>query len=624
MSLINLTKNQTIAIEHYKGPALTLAIPGSGKTTLLLHRLIYLVEVKGVLPNQILTLTFSKASAEDMSLRYAQQFSQLHPYDFAFMTIHKFAFSIIKSYMKQTHKTYTLFNDANKRFAVISQIYRKYNHVAMTEEQYESILNAFGLIYNLQLKRGDANPELPDMPYLFEMMTEYHLFKKKNNYIDFDDMLIYAIKILDQNPSAKAFYQRQFPFIQIDEAQDTSKLQYTFIEKLLTPSQNLFLVADDDQSIYGFRGAYPDYLLNFQTIYPKAKCFYLEINYRSDANIVAASSGIISKNQHRFKKTMTSFHETKKPPYIKTFDDIISRNAYIVENIEAFSGTTAILFRNRISALSLMNQLEFIGIPYYMKESPLVELNHWMLEDIKAFFSLSMIPQDSDAFKRIAFKMNGYISREMLVYSLDHQNGRSLLDVLIEIPFLEPYQSKTQERIKSQFENLSKLRPYDAIAFIETELGYLDYLKKNQKKMAYTMNFARTRLDIYKAIAKPLKTPYEFIARIAELKDILSVQKMPEAVTLSTIHGAKGLEFDRVFLIDVNEQVFPGPSNDSIEEERRLFYVAMTRAKSNFELLHCEFVNGTYNPASLFIEELLIQKSTEHLFNNRTGKSAIG
>lgn len=626
-SKIRLTPSQEEASFHFKGPALTLAIPGSGKTTLLISRLITLVEVNEIDPSCILTLTFSKASADDMAKRYQALNA---PYKFQFMTIHKFAYGIFKQYNAQTGQNMSLLEDAGRRFHILNEIYKKYYHQSMTEDEYEAFTNHIGLIYNLKLKREDyANYDF-QFDRIFDMVSDYHIYKKKHKLFDFDDMIFYAIKILKANPNALAFYRDKYPYIQVDEAQDTSKLQFELIELLLGPDQNLFIVADDDQSIYGFRGAFPDYLLSFKDRFKKASIFYLKDNFRSDAAIVYTAKAIIEKNEKRFDKPMSPVHAQTRSPYFRVFDDLIDRNQYLLKQLQLTDGDMAILYRNRISALSLINLLSHEQIEFYIKDPPLAELEHWLLQDILGFMNLALIPQDLESFNRIAFKMNGYISREMVQYVNENIRGKTVFRTLVDIPFLETYQSRTQERLMDQFEQLKLLRPYDAIAFIETELGYLDYLKQNTARLGISMNFARTRLDAYKAIGKTLKSGFDFITRIDYLKDQLRTISTPShqaRVTLSTIHGSKGLEFGTVFMIDVNDQIFPGfniQKKDALEEERRLFYVGITRAKTRFELLHTRFMNGDFNKNSLFIEEFLSQEFTDDALDHIEGKPSIG
>lgn len=626
MTQNNLTPEQNLAVSHFLGPALTLAIPGSGKTTVLIHRLKKLVETHGVSPGEILTVTFSKASATDMKTRCQAQIDSNLAEKFDFMTIHKFAYRLYTHYLKTKNISKRLLDDGSEKYRLLAGIFRHYEDDFLTDDFFESLSSEISLIYNLKLKRTDAH--LPNFTWhsIFKMAEAYHLYKHRNHLFDFDDMLYYAIKLLKNNPTILASIHKKYPYIQVDEAQDTSKLQFELIELLAGPSENLFLVADDDQSIYGFRGAYPQYLLEFPQKYPKAKLYHLSTNFRSDGNIVTVASGIIDKNQNRYHKSMSAHNPSVNLPSVVWFDDLYTRNNYLANALKGDGQTAAVLYRNKISALSIMDELIRNGIDFSIKDPPISELNHWLIKDILAFITLAMIPQDLESFERIAFKTNGFISREMLQYVKDNHRGRNIFDCLIQAPFLEDYQTRTQEQLKSNFEALARLRPFDAIHFIETELGYLDYLKKNSERLSTSMHYSRTRLDAYKALAKPLKTTVELIQRVQELDALIQEHMQTSSkITLSTIHGSKGLEFDTVYMIDVNPKLFPGlrqTENDALEEERRLFYVGITRARYNFELLHCEFVNGAFNQNSKFIEEFMGQPLSDHRFNNITGKPA--
>lgn len=628
MPIQTLTPEQETAASHFSGPALTLAIPGSGKTTVLIHRLMHLVESHEIDPKQILTLTFSKTSAVDMQKRCLELIDQPYSESFEFMTIHKFAYGLYTNYLKQKGLEKRLVDEGSEKFKILSQIYRHYQHQQLTEDDFETLSSQIGLIYNLKLK--PTSEKHPDFAWdtIFDMARAYHRFKTENNLFDFDDMLLNAIRLLKKNPGLLESVRKRYPFIQVDEAQDTSKLQFELIELLAGPSANLFLVADDDQSIYGFRGAYPEYLLEFPNRFENARLYPLNINFRSDENIVKTASSMIQLNEKRYQKDMKAYFSAVNRPNILWFDDLFRRNEYLVKALDSKDHTSAILYRNKISALSIMDLLIRNNIEFSVKDAPVGELNHWLIKDLLAFFTLAMIPQDLESFERIAFKTNGYISREMVNYVKANQRGRDIFSVLVETPFLEDYQTRTQERLQDQFESLRRLRPFDAIHFIETELGYLDYLKRNSERLGASMNFSRTRLDAYKAIAKPLKTAFEFMERISVLEDkIIEFRNQESNIVLSTIHGSKGLEFDRVYMIDVNPNIFPGfksTENDALEEERRLFYVGLTRARHTFELLHCEFINGAFNPNSRFIEEFMRQPFTNHQFHNVTGKPAPG
>ena len=619
---MQLTEGQFKASQHHKGPALTLAIPGSGKTTLLLKRLQTLTDQYGADQRQILTLTFSKASADDMQNRCL---NLLGGAPYAFMTIHRFAYGIFRKWLRASGKNMRLLEGGKERFSIFSNLYAAYYHKPMSDDDYEALIAEISLIYNLMLKRKDDHGDRFQFDKIFDIAADYHRIKRKNNLYDFDDMLLYALKLLDRNPKLVQSIQTRYPFIQVDEAQDTSKLQFELIERLLGPEKNLFLVADDDQSIYGFRGAFPDYLLNFEKRFPTASRYYLSENFRSGGSLIRTAGTVIGENVKRFPKPMNAVKEEGLPPDVKYFDDLSARNDYLLHQFDSAS-TQAILYRNRVSALSLVDLFLRHELEFKLKDPPINELSHWLLKDIIAFMTLALIPQDRESLVRIAYKMNAFISRDMLTYVQSTGIDRSVFDVLVEIPFLKDFQTRTQEGIREKFEALNRLRPYDAIHFIETDLGYLDYIQDNAQRLGISMQFARTRLDAYKAIARPLKSNLAFIERIDALTVAMgSIQRTGDhALTLSTIHGVKGLEFDTVFLVDVNAQIFPGPkssSGDALEEERRLFYVALTRARERFELLHINFICGAYNADSRFIEEL---RKVDHASNTLSGKATTG
>lgn len=626
----SLTEAQQRAARHHIGPALTLAIPGSGKTTTLVYRLEYLTTRHGHAPGDILTLTFSKAAATDMARRCAAHHGAGAP--FTFMTIHRFAHGIYRKYLQTTGRRMQLLEDGAQKRGILSELYKKHLGRTPTEDAYESLSNEIGLLYNLRLKKGGEAPYPLNTPSLFEIASDYHRYKRDHRLFDFDDMLLSAMRILDANPKLCHAIRARYPFIQVDEAQDTSRLQFALIERLLTPERNLFLVADDDQSIYGFRGAFPEYLLDFEARYPGAAIYRLPENFRSDGYIVEAAAVLIASNEKRYAKTLTPAWASENRPALRTFDDLPARNAALSEALEVNhteGKMTAILYRNKVSALSIADILEYSGMSCAIKDAPISECHHWMLGDLKAFLTLAMVPEDFESFRRIAFKTNGFISRELLDYVHSEQRrhpGQSVFVSLKNAPFLKPFQTRTMERLEADFHALSRLRPYDAIHFIETDLGYLAYLQGVAPRIGSHLGSLRTRLDAYKAIAKPLTTAAELFGRMDRIEAYLLEQDYSSSapLTLSTIHAAKGLEYDHVFLIDANPDVFPSAGAKEgglLEEERRLFYVALTRAKKQFTIFHAQFVNGHYNAYSLFVEALLAENCLERI-PNRSGVKA--
>lgn len=587
------------AAQHRLGPALTLAVPGSGKTTLLLERLRYLDSI-GIDPKQILTLTFSRAAALDMKHR-------LKDARFPVSTIHAFSLELIR-------KTGTRLPQILKEFEqrrMLEQIMKQ----NLTDDDFESLSNEIGLLYNRMLKRDDTMPFTSSFPRLFDIATEYHRMKRAHDRIDYDDMLLIAKNKLQAHPALREALSRRFPYIQIDEAQDTSRLQFALIEQMLSPERNLFLVADDDQSIYGFRGAYPEYLLRFPERFPDAKMYQLAQNFRSDCNIVTAASRFISDNLARYPKEIQAGHPAEQPIALTQHRTILERNENLCAQIRAITEkgeNAAVLFRNRLSALSVIDGLDRLGIAYRSRDGIEREFKHWIIRDLKAFMELALIPDSSEAFDVIWYKMNAFISKDMYEETRRMGGTRSMLSKAASLPFLKDYQIDTLERTEEHFAELRNLRPYDAIHFIEIQLGYLSFLSCRYEKQ---MGALRERLDALKAVAKYCMTAVEFFERIEELAEPETKSAMRgersehAAVTLTTVHGSKGLEFDHVFLIDVNPGSFPSSRTDDLEEERRLFYVAMTRAKKTLHLMHCEFVNGSFNRRSVFVDRLVEQSS---------------
>lgn len=612
---LKLSQEQVSAAIHGSGPALTLAVPGSGKTTLLLCRTVYLIEELKVPASKILTVTFSKASALDMSTRYQDVFYRHYPHRVSFSTIHRFAYGIVKAYGKHFNRNYQLIEDSggpvSKRL-LLSGIYKRYTNEFLTDDKFEELSSAIGYTKNMMLNPNDASKHGITMPRFAEMFKGYESEKDRKNLIDFDDMLTMAYQILKQHEKTRAFYQKKFPYIQVDETQDTSLIQHEIIKLIAGGDKNIFMVADDDQSIYGFRGAYPEYLLNFNKIHPMGKIYYLSRNFRCSHEIVSSCSHIIQHNENRYSKLMHSGDPTGNPVKHRLFDTLEDRNSYI--SGYDYDGTTAILYRNNISALSIVDALDRKGKSFTIRDPGHSLLRHWLVKDIYAFMNLALVPQDLESFERICFKMNGYISRDALKYVQANQRSRKVFETLLSIPTIKPIQRQTWGGLADRFDSLPHLTPNLAINFIETELGYLEYLEENSKRLGYHFETLRNLLSVLKAVARHTTSIVDFMDRIKSLTKVMQeASKTTSDLKLSTIHASKGLEYDNVLILDVDDGVFPSKKSTEqstkgdihgIEEERRLFYVAMSRAKTNLEILTTKFRSGKYVKPSQFIDEV--------------------
>ena len=617
---MNLSEEQKKAISHIKGPALVLAVPGAGKTTVLIHRAANLILNEGISPEKILSITFSRASARDMKERFNNLYGDITNIPVHFSTIHSFAYKLIRDYAYRKRQRYILIEDMKKKLnkvQLLKNIYFSINNDYITEEKLESIINSIGYIKNMLITPDEYVSQFKvDTNNFLEIFNAYESYKKNNSLIDFDDMLTLALDILQEDKYLLEKYRSRYEYIQVDEGQDTSKVQLEIIRTLAHPKNNLFIVADDDQSIYGFRGAYPEGLFQFNKIYKDGKIYYMEENYRSTKNIVNICNRFIKKNTLRFNKDIFTKNPYIEPIKLVKVKNLEEQYTYLMDQLEGIVDyrNTAILYRNNLSAVGIMETLERKGIPFYIKDFKIKFFDHWLVQDIIDFFLLAQDNSNILAFERIYYKMNGFISKVQLnsIKALHYED--SVFDRLLSLPGLNDFYKKNFLSLKLNFKKLSKLKPYEGIDLIEKNLGYEDYLKESHMRFGYSMDSLEIILNYLKIIASNTMDLNGFLARLKYLEYLCSHSKdNREGLTLSTVHSAKGLEFDRVYMIDLIDGEFPnGSSIDSfnkgdiapLEEERRLFYVGMTRAKSYLTLITYINKNNKEVKPSRFLLEL--------------------
>ena len=622
---MNLSKEQKKAINHIKGPALVLAVPGAGKTTVLIHRTGNLILNHGISPENILSITFSRASANDMKNRFNKIYGDISHIPVHFSTIHSFSFSLIREYAYRNRLQYTLIEDNKKelnKYNILKRIYYSINKDYITEEKLETLVNSIGYIKNMLISPEEfVNMFNIDIYKFVDIYNFYEKYKRANNLIDFDDMLTIALEILKKDNYLLNKYRNRYNFIQVDEGQDTSKIQMEIIKILSSPKNNLFIVADDDQSIYGFRGAYPKGLFDFNTVYKNSKIYYMEENYRSSRNIVSICNKFIKQNTLRYDKNIFTKNKFIEPVNIVKVKTLEEQYKFLIKELKRENNynNSAILYRNNISAIGLIEYLERNNIPFYMKDVKINFFNHWIVEDLLAFFNLANEPKDIYSFERIYYKMKGFISKKQLHYIKTMNSNSSVFDRLLDLPGLNEFYRKNILDLKLNFKKLSKMKPYDGIIFIEKELEYTDYLRESCMKFGHTLDSLKTILYYLKIIASNVENLIEFRGRLKFL-EYLSAQSKNNmnAITLSTIHSAKGLEFENVYMIDLIEGDFPNATSidefnkgniEILEEERRLFYVGMTRAKESLNLITIKEKNNKKVQPSRFLVEL------ENLFN---------
>ena len=582
---MQLTEKQKQAANHKNGPCLVLAVPGAGKTTMLLERIKVLENQ--IDPSHILSLTFSKTQALDMKNRFESE----GDIKSNFMTIHAFCYLIIRNYYKKTHRKLKILESDNEynKYNLIQQIYYDINGKVMSSEDLKNFFIEIGYMKN----------SMADISYLKKSQVKniekiykaYEDFKKQKSYIDFDDMQIIALTILNQN--YKLLVKNKYKYIQLDEGQDTSLLQFKIIEKIVHPENNLMVVADDDQSIYSFRAAEPDYLLNFKNIYPNAKLITMDENHRSQANIVKAANNFIIQNQKRYNKNLFTSKNATSKVYKKYAKDSKDSFSYILKNIDP-NKTNAIVFRNNISALNLISFLMEKDIDFTINNLSIDFFDSKILRDMVNIINFSKDFYNVELFSEIYYMVNTYLSKEEIEKLDLKATNYTVFDYLHE--YISDEKAYGLLRKEKEFKNLRTMNLDKQIFYIYNKMGYRDYIKMFSNKYYEVVINKDLYVESMINFTKDLKDLNEFYKKIEEFERILN-KNNESNIILSTIHKSKGLEYDNVFIIDLVKGEFPliydyKNRENRLEEERRMFYVAMTRARDNLHLITLKYRNN--------------------------------
>lgn len=627
---LSFTQQQLQAIETIDGPVLLLAVPGAGKTTVMVSRIASMIYEHGIAPSSILTITFSKAGARDMRRRYEGLFGQLEKETPLFCTIHSFCYQVVGSYCQATGGVAPQLIEARERSMALREIYQRINQEFLSEDLEEELVSNLSFIKNAMLRQEDVeqNKKQPaekrvletQIKNLWSIYKAYSNFKRDNGLMDFDDMLSYTLTILKKYPQILEYYQDRYPYLCVDEAQDTSKLQHAVIGLLAQKSQNLFLVGDEDQSIYRFRGACPENLLEFPKQYPKAKLLKMEENFRSTGEIVEHANRFISFNKQRYPKNMFTHNERGGPIEVKKLHDFADQYHAAIEAYLAEPGTIAFIYRNNLSAVPIADILDRNDVDFYIKEHKARLKNNYVVSDVLAFFSLSFDSKDFAAFSRIFYKTSSCLKRNMLsrIPQGPLMEGESYFDRMVTL--CDENQNTGKIRyISMMVEQLHKMEPLKAMECILYQIGYLGYLEFTSGA-GYSMQ--AQKLNILMSLASRVSTVEQFLDRIDELDEIVvqHAQRPQARLTLTTAHSAKGLEFDTVVLLDCMDDIFPAHSavekwklgmEEEMEEEARLFYVACTRARKRLVLPYANFSANTPAVPSRFLSRLMEPEQKE-------------
>lgn len=588
-----LNNEQIAAVRAVEGFVLLLAVPGSGKTTVLINRLGYMLYVKGIRPENILTLTYTVAATKDMARRFESVFGRASSNLLEFRTINGICYEIIREYGRRIgKKPFDLITDDKLSGKILTDIYTEVMEEYPTESDIKNVRTLITYCKNMLLTEEEIKKRGEDEGLdLFKIYDRYNAELKVRSLMDYDDQMIYAYRMLKSSSEMLSFFKNRYKYICVDEAQDTSKSQHMIISLLAGENGNLFMVGDEDQSIYGFRAAYPDALLNFEKDHRGARVLVMNKNYRSNAKIVETADLFIQKNFNRHNKHMCAEREASSEINYVTLKSRDSQYKYLFEMAGASDSGLAILYRDNESIIPLIDLLEREDFSYRIKSTDMSFFTNRVVVDIANILKFALNPSDPALFMNIYFKFQTYLRKpdaEKMIYIADRKHI-GILDAAESIDLNGRVLGNVRS-LRTHFRNMAMEPPVKALNRIDKYMGYGDYLKDN--------NIATNKLFILKMLAKKEKTIPGFLERLDLLRKILTEKRedYKAKLILSTIHSSKGLEYDNVVLMDVINGVFPGKmiknfksatpqEKRDYEEERRIFYVGITRAKDNLTIL---------------------------------------
>ena len=599
---------QRKAVRQVDGPILLLAVPGSGNTTVLVTRLGYMALCCEIKPEEILTVTYTVAATGDMRARCAEHFGEDLAKQFEFRTINSICAKIIQYYGRQYDRSpFALVSDEKQITALLSAVYQEVQREYPTESDLKSVRTLITCIKNMMLTDEEVRQlaaKLEEPINIAEIYQKYCRAMRENQWMDYDDQMIYAYRMLCKHPQILRHFQQRYRYFCVDEAQDTSKIQHAILALLASASGNLFMVGDEDQSIYGFRAAYPQALLDFEQDHSGAKVLLMEKNFRSDAGIVQAADRFIQKNTFRHVKRMKAARGSSASIREIPLRSRGQQYTYLARVAADCDRQTAVLYRDNECALPLIDLLERNGIDYRMRQMEMTFFSHRIVSDLTCVLRLAIDPYDTEAFLQVYYKLGTYIKKADARYiaELSRQRHMPVLDAALECGRLNAHALAGTKTLRTHLRNMLTERADKALYRITEYLGYADYLTRSGIN-------GENKLAILRTLASREASPSAFLARMEALQEIIQQKETnPDCqVHLSTIHASKGLEYDTVYLMDVIDGILPEQvpasqrfaskkEKEIYEEERRLFYVGVTRAKNRLYLF-------TANRKSTFCED---------------------
>lgn len=611
---MSLNHAQTEAVAHNKGPCMVLAGPGSGKTLTIAKRIEYLIMKHKVRPEEILVITFTKYAAWEMKNRtrsicgpssYAVTFGTFHGIYYGIL---KWAYRLNQSNLLSDEEKYRILRE------ILPGIDWDQEPEADEEKDYlQELAIEIGNVKNNCMDIEEYEPVKYTTEKFHKLYRTYEETKKKYRKIDFEDMLIQCRDLFMKRPDILKKWQEKFQYILVDEFQDVNQAQYDVVRMLAAPQDNLFVVGDDDQSVYGFRGAKPGIMKEFMKDYPKARQILLDVNYRSSGYIVKGALRVIGNNKIRFEKKIEAFRKPDETVHVQEVKDPVQEAEYVLERIREYreKGVSytemAVLYRTNVDARAMSELMTEYQIPFVMKEHLNNIYEHFIALDMISYLRLSQGEYDRKYFLQIANRPNRYLTRESM------KTGNVSYESLRRYYRDKDWMVDRIDQLEWDMKMICDKTPYAAIQYIRKRMGYDEFLKEYAAYRKISSEDLFAVLEEIWQNSKGYGTIKEWFEHIESYGKMLKEQNKKngekEGVNLMTMHAAKGLEFDTVFVIEANEGSCPykkATADEEIEEERRLFYVAMTRAKRKLVISYVKEKNGKDLLPSRFVSELLL------------------
>ena len=594
-----LNENQRKAVEHVDGPCMVLAGPGSGKTRVITYRIANMIVNKNIPSARILAISFTKNSSMEMKNRAFKICNDPRINKVTFGTFHAVFFRILKYFGR--YDMNSILDEKTKRLTIKGILKNLKVENGEDDETEGQVINEISFVKNELMDKQDFESEVLTKDEFINTYNMYDEYKEQVRKIDFDDMLLRTYELLNTNKQALEMVRNVYKYILVDEFQDINKVQFEVLKLMSNPNNNIFVVGDEDQSIYGFRGARPDFLLQFEQIFTGTKKILLDMNYRSQKEIIDVSNKLIQKNMSRYDKTIKCNRgDGGIVKYLipkDSEDEAIQIGKEILEEIKndyVEYSDFAVIYRTNIQSRALVDVFMDMRIPFTIKDSIVTIYDHWAAKDILSYLKISVRKNTNEDWIRIINKPFRYVSRDNINQVKDEKD---FINGLITKCNLHPKQVKTINDLDIDIGYLKHQCPQDAISYIRTTLEYDKYILDYCMNRKIKTNGLIEILNEIESSASNFDTIEEYLTHIEKVKEELSQNhknKELDGVVFTTMHSAKGLEFRNVYIIGINEGTIPHEKSydiddeakklEQIEEERRLMYVGMTRAEESLTL----------------------------------------